>query len=148
MTGSFQSAFGGVDSIALSFQMIKVNKPLKKSYNKKKVFPDDGGENIWLTTYEDGHYSHCEMPTAYIGSNAKSREVMVQYCTEADEVALKERLNIPFFIEGDEMHDAWGPEVCNYNVWLRKIKESFDPNNTADSGFYISTSKEVEKKKK
>jgi len=27
-----------------------------------------------------------------------------------------------------------------------KIKEAFDPNNTADSGFYISTNKELEKK--
>ena len=29
-TGSFQSAFGGIDTIKLSFQMAKLNVPLKK----------------------------------------------------------------------------------------------------------------------
>ena len=73
---------------------------------------------------------------------------MICYFKDCDDASLKDSLNIPFFIEGDELHDAWGPQVCNYNVWLRKIKETFDPENTADSGFYISTTKELEKKKK
>jgi hypothetical protein len=29
----------------------------------------------------------------------------------------------------------------NYHLWLRKIKEAFDPNNIADGGFYITPDK-------
>ena len=73
---------------------------------------------------------------------------MVEYFDETNNAALNESLNIPFFIEGDELHDKQGPSVCNYNIWLRKIKETFDPKNTSDPGFYISTTKELEKIKK
>lgn len=145
-SGAFQSSFGGIDSIGLSFQMVKLNIPVKKKYINEKVLPNDQGESIWITSYEHGEYSHCEMPTMYDTNNPISRKAMVEYCTECDDLALKEHLNIPFFIEGDQMHDLWGSQVCNYNVWLRKIKEIFDPNNTSDSGFYISTTKELAKK--
>lgn len=145
-TGTFQSTFGGIDSIGLSFQMVKLNIPLKKGYIKKKVLPDDEGESIWITSYEHGHYAHCEMPTMYNLQVPKSRDAMLDYFKDTDELSLKEHLNLPFFIEGDEQHDRWGPYVCNYHVWMRRIKEAFDPNNTADSGFYISTTKECEKK--
>ncbi|MHC1591508.1 MAG: FAD-binding oxidoreductase [Candidatus Helarchaeales archaeon] len=146
-TGSFQSSFGGIDSIGVSFNMVKVNIPIKKKYTTQKLLPDDQGESHWITTYEHGHYAHAEMPTMYNVNVKKSRQAMVDYFHESNDAALKEHLNIPFFIEGDELHDKWGPYVCNYNVWLRKIKETFDPNNTSDSGFYISTTKELEKKK-
>jgi len=146
-TGSFQSSFGGIDSIGVSFQMVKINIPLKKKYTKMQTLPDDSGESHFLTTYEWGHYAHAEMPTMYNVNNIISRKALLDYFYEADETALEEHLNIPFFIEGDELHDQWGPFVCNYNIWLRKIKEAFDPNNTSDSGFYISTTKELEKKK-
>ncbi|MHA1298036.1 MAG: FAD-binding oxidoreductase [Candidatus Helarchaeota archaeon] len=147
-TGTFQSAFGGIDSIGLSFKMVELNIPLKKEYIEKKLLPNDEGESIWITSYEHGHYAHCEMPTMYNLSAPESRNAMLDYFKETDALSLKEHLNIPFFIEGDEQHDLWGPYVCNYNIWMRKIKESFDPNNTADSGFYISTTKELEKKRK
>jgi len=147
-TGSFQSSFGGIDSIAVSFEMVKVNIPIKKKYTEKKLLPEDKGESHFITTYEWGHYAHAEMPTMYNVNIHKTRQAMVDYFDEADDAALQHHLNIPFFIEGDELHDKWGPYVCNYNIWLRKIKETFDPNNTSDSGFYISTTKELEKKKK
>lgn len=35
-----------------------------------------------------------------------------------------------------ELRDA---VVNNYHIWLRKIKEAVDPNNVADSGFYIDS---------
>ncbi|MHA1380779.1 MAG: FAD-binding oxidoreductase [Candidatus Helarchaeota archaeon] len=145
-TGSFQSTFGGIDSIALSFQMVKLSIPLKKEYIEKKLLPNDEGESIWITSYEHGHYSHCEMPTMYNLHIPESKNAMLDYFKDTDEMSLKQHLNLPFFIEGDGQHDLWGPFVCNYNVWLRKIKETFDPNNIADSGFYISTTRELENK--
>ncbi len=148
VSGAFQSTFGGFDTINLTFQMVKANIPLKKEYIDKQVLPNDQGEGGWCQGYEHGHYAHMEAPTLYIPDNPDSRQAMVDYAKRSDEIALEEKLNVPFFIEGDEMHDLWGPHLCNHNKWLRKIKEAFDPKNTADSGFYISTSKELEKKVK
>ncbi|MHA1784668.1 MAG: FAD-binding oxidoreductase [Candidatus Helarchaeota archaeon] len=147
-SGSFQTTYGGIDSIALSYQMVKINIPIKKKYTKAHILPEDEGESHWITTYEHGHYAHAEMPTMYSVTSKDAVQGMVDYFKDTDDVSLKECFNIPFFIEGDELHDNWGPHVCNYNVWMRKIKETFDPNNSADSGFYISTTKELEKKQK
>jgi len=55
---------------------------------------------------------------------------------------LVKHLGAPFFVEGDRMHDMFGPAMMNYHKWLRKIKKEFDPNGIADSGFYISTKPE------
>ena len=148
VSGAFQSTFGGIDTIQLTFQMVKANIPLKKEYIAKEALPNDQGEGGWCQGYEHGHYAHMEAPTLYLPNNPVSRAGMVEYSSQADEVSLEQKLNVPFFIEGDEMHDLWGPHLCNHNVWLRKIKEAFDPNNTADSGFYISTSKELKEKSK
>lgn len=145
-TGSFQSTFGGIDTIKLSFQMAKLNVPIKKEYIEKRLLPNDDGESIWITSYEHGHYSHCEMPTMYSMDAPESKEAMKTYFEESNELSLKEHLNFPFFIEGDAQHDLWGPNACNYNLWLRKIKEAFDPKNSADSGFYISTTEECKNK--
>lgn len=147
VTGSFQSSFGGMDSIPLTFQMAKVDVPVKKKYIKQKVLPDDQGKSGWIQTYEYGHYAHAEMPTMYSQDNPESIKGMNEYFLETHDLMLKKHLNVPFFVDGDDLHDLWGPQLCNYNIWLRKIKEAFDSNNTADSGFYISTTQELKKQK-
>jgi len=76
-TGSFQSSFGGIDSIAVSFEMVKVNIPIKKKYTEKKLLPEDKGESHFITTYEWGHYAHAEMPTMYNVNIHKTRQAMV-----------------------------------------------------------------------
>ena len=70
------------------------------------------------------------------------------YMEKCNELDLVKHLGIPFFIEGDKMHDWYGPHCSDYHIWLRRIKETFDPENVADSGFYISTEKEKKKKEK
>ena len=146
VSGAFQSTFGGMDTIALAFQQVKANIPVKQEYINKKVLPDDGAQGAWCQGYEYGHYAHMEAPTLYMPNEPASRKGMVEYCEKADKAALDQHLNVPFFIVGDEMHDLWGPHLCNYNDWLRKLKEAFDPHNSADSGFYI-TGRKIEKEK-
>ena len=34
------------------------------------------------------------------------------------------------------VHQNWGPEYDNYDVWLRKIKQMLDPNNVGDWSSY------------
>ena len=146
-SGAFTSAFGGMDSIGVTITMARLNVPIKKEYIKKNLLANDEGEGIWLQSYEFGHYAHAEMPAIYDKLNPESKRGMLEYMMRTNQLIFDKALNVPFSIDGDLMHDMWGPNTCNYNIWLRKIKEAFDPTNTSDSGFYISTTKELEKKR-
>ena len=143
VSGAFQSVFGGMDTISLAVTMAQKNVPLKKQYIARKVIADDAGEGVWATTYEHGQMAHCEMPTMYDATDPKSILGMAEYATATDEMAITEHLGTPFFVQGDKQHEWFGPHCMNYHLWMRKIKETFDPHNTADPGFYISSKKEA-----
>jgi glycolate oxidase len=142
ISGAFQSTHGAMDTVTLARHMMEDNTPLKKKYIDQGVIANDEGEGAWVTSYEHGHFYHCEMPTMYDQTNPKSVKGMVEYAEACNELDLVKHLGIPFFIEGDKMHEWYGPHCSNYHIWLRKIKEAFDPDNVADPGFYISSKKE------
>ncbi len=144
---TFQSAHGGMDTFTMCRKMMEKNIPLKKKFIKKKVIANDTGDGVWSTSFEHGHFYHAEMPTMYDQSDPKSVQGMDDYMRACNEMDLINHLGIPFFIEGDDLHDWYGPQCCNYNVWMRKIKETFDPENVADPGFYISSRKSSQERK-
>lgn len=147
ITGAFQSAHGAMETVTMARHLIQNNIPLKKKYIKQGVIGNDEGEGTWVTSYEHGHFYHCEMPTMYDQTSVKSVKGVVEYMEKSNEMDLVKHLGIPFFIEGDKMHDWYGPHCSNYHIWLRKIKEAFDPDNVADPGFYISSKKGKKKEK-
>jgi len=137
-TGGFQSTKGVCDTAAVCLRSTKKNIPLKKKYIKKGVIVNDFGEGHWMTSYESGHYFHVESPTPFDQTDASSVEGMAEYMEASNQMDLLKHLGAPFFVEGDRMHELFGPHMSNYHIWLRKIKQAFDPNEIADSGFYIS----------
>ncbi|MFX0099597.1 MAG: FAD-binding oxidoreductase [Candidatus Hodarchaeota archaeon] len=141
-TGVFQSAHGAVETLNMCLNSVKKNIPLKKKWIKKGQIANDFGEAVWSSSYEHGHMFHAEMITLYDQTSDYSVRGMAEYCDAANQMDLVKHLGIPFFIEGNRRHDWYGPHVMNYNKWLRKIKVMLDPNNIADSGFYISSTKE------
>ena len=148
-TGGFQSTKGGCDTAAMCLRSTKSNIRLKKKYIKKGVIANDFGEGTWMSSYESGHFFHMESPTMFDQTNKNSVEGMAEYMEKSNELDLLKHLGAPFFVEGDKNHDFFGPYMMNYHIWLRKIKKEFDPNNIADSGFYISPNRnELEKRGK
>ena len=137
-TGSFQSTGGSADTLALCLNALVNNIKLKKKYIKRGVIGNDFGKGAWGTSYEHGHYSHCEFPTMFLTTEKHSVEGMAEYMKESNDLHLEKKLGAPFFVVGDKKHNYFGPIMSNYHIWLRKIKEAFDPNDIADSGFYIS----------
>jgi glycolate oxidase len=136
---SFQSTHGGMDTMAMCRNMIQANIPLKKGYIKQKVIGPDKGEGVWSTSYEHGHFFHAEMPSMYDQTDERSVRGMADYMQKCDELDFEKHFSLPFFVVGDSAHDLVGPLCSNYHLWLRKIKESLDPNNISDPGFYISS---------
>ncbi len=137
-TGGFQSSKGVADTAAVCLRSTKSNIPLKQEFIKKKAIVNDFGEGTWMTSYESGHYFHMESPTMFDQTDANSVEGMAEYMDKSNQIDLLKHLGAPFFVEGNRMHELFGPHMSNYHIWLRKIKEKFDPNNISDSGFYIS----------
>ncbi|MFX1571745.1 MAG: FAD-binding oxidoreductase [Promethearchaeota archaeon] len=138
-TGGFQSSKGVADTAAVCLRSTKTNIPIKKNYINKGVIANDFGEGTWMTSYESGHFFHMESPTMFDQTDENSVKGMAEYMEESNQLDLLKHLGAPFFVEGTRMHELFGPHMSNYHIWLRKIKESFDPNNIADSGFYISS---------
>jgi len=140
-TGGFQSSKGGCDTAAMCLLSTKLNIPLKKKYIKQEVIANDFGEGVWMSSYESGHFFHMEAPTMFDQTDEYSVKGMAEYMDKSNQLDLVKHLGAPFFVEGNHMHNLFGPHMMNYHKWLRKIKEAFDPNNTADAGFYILSSK-------
>ena len=140
-TGGFQSTLGQCDTARVCLNSAALNVPAKKIFIKKEAVANDFGEGIWMTSYESGHYFHVESPTMFDQTNKHSVEGTAQYFERSNELGLLKHIGAPFFVEGDRWHDMFGPHMYNYHLWLRKIKETFDPNNIADGGFYITPSK-------
>jgi glycolate oxidase len=138
-TGGFQSSKGVADTAAVCLRSTKSNISLKKDYAKRGVIANDFGEGTWMSSYESGHYFHMESPTMFDQTNENSVKGMADYMEKSNQLDLLKHLGAPFFVEGNRMHELFGPHMSNYHIWLRKIKENFDPNNISDSGFYISS---------
>ena len=141
-TGGFQSSKGVADTAAVCLRSTKSNISLKKEYVKKGAIANDFGEGTWMSSYESGHYFHMESPTMFDQTKEDSVKGMAEYMDKSNQLDLVKHLGAPFFVEGNRMHELFGPHMSNYHMWLRKIKETFDPNNISDSGFYISSLKE------
>ncbi|MFX1408799.1 MAG: FAD-binding oxidoreductase [Promethearchaeota archaeon] len=138
-TGGFQSAKGQCDTASICLKTTKTSIPLKKKYIKKGVIGNDFGEGVWMTSYESGHYFHVESITLFDQTKEESVKGMGEFMEDNYQFDLVKHLGAPFFVEGDRMHDMFGPYMMDYQKWLRKIKKEFDPNGIADSGFYISS---------
>ncbi len=145
-TGSFQSSKGGSDTAASCLLSTKMNIPVKMKYIKTGAIGNDFGKGVWMTSYESGHYYHMESPTMFDQTDEHSVKGMAEYLEANNQLDLFQHLGVPFFVEGTRMHKIFGPETCNYHIWLQKIKKAFDPNDIADSGFYISGKEDLNKK--
>ena len=104
-SGAFTSAFGGMDSIGVTMTMAKLNVPIKMEYINKKLLANDGGEGIWLQSYEFGHYAHAEMPAMYDKLNPKSKHAVLEYTAKTNQLIFDKALNVPFGVDGDLMHE-------------------------------------------
>jgi glycolate oxidase len=144
-TGGFQSSKGVADTAAVCLKSTKSNISLKQDFIKRGAIANDFGEGTWMSSYESGHYFHMESPTMFDQTEESSVKGMAEYMDKSNQLDLLKHLGAPFFVEGTRMHELFGPHMSNYHVWLRKIKETFDPNNISDSGFYISP--EIKNKK-
>jgi len=138
-TGGFNTSFGAMDTVDLALNIIRVGTELKDKYIRKGALVDDGGDNSATLVFDQGHLAYTEMLIMYDHHDDESAEGAFQYLAEANQACLDKKLGPPIFQisqVGKGKHGAFGPACFNYDMWLRKIKSAFDPNNTADPTAY------------
>jgi len=128
---------GGGDSFPLMSYFIKSCARLKEKLIKDGSLFDDG-TSPFIQSIEHGHTGHGEI-LARISVKAKDpMAVARQINTGSNEISINEHFGVPQHVWGDTLHDMYGPHTCNYHLWLRKIKKTFDPNEASESSTYIT----------
>ncbi len=139
-TGIFGGAQGGNESLRCMFNYIrKVGAVKGKLADKGLLYNDCADAMGW--SIEHGHMGHSELLIRYFAS-PESVEAAHTIAEESHEITLKEHYGVPHSVAGDALHDLFGPSSSYYNLWLRKIKKTFDPNGVSEASGYITVKKQ------
>ncbi len=143
-SGSFHTSLGSLESWDSAVRGAKIGEALKKRFIEAGALTDDGGDNAWGGIYEHGYFGHLEELFLYDPRDPASKDGAREYLQACVNTAIEERLGfgLEALTEGAETHDTYGPLMCNYHKWMRKIKAALDPKNLSDHSFYISPSEE------
>jgi glycolate oxidase len=136
--GRFLGAIGDSAMFQTSTRMMLDCMEFKKEYQKRgNIRSDDGPDAIIGMVYENGHTGHAEQLVMCHPTGAGWRDLM-EFTGKCEDLAINKCYTAPVTVWGDRSHDKWGPHLCNYHLWLRKIKKTFDPNGVSEAAMYIS----------
>jgi glycolate oxidase len=136
--GRFLGAIGDSAMFQTSTRLMLDCMELKKEYQKRgNIRSDDGPDCVIGMVYENGHTGHAEQLVMLHPTGAGWRDLM-EFTVKCEKLAIDKCYTAPVTVWGDDAHDRWGPHLCNYHLWLRKIKKAFDPNGVSEAAMYIS----------
>jgi glycolate oxidase len=136
--GRFLGSIGDSAMFQTSTRLMLETSDLKKQCQAKgNVRADEGPDCILSMVYENGHTGHAEQLVMMHPTGAGWTDMM-EFSDACEDLAISRCYTAPVTVWGDRLHDKWGPHLCNYHLWLRKIKKSFDPNGVSEPAMYIS----------
>jgi glycolate oxidase len=137
-TGWGGGTVGGTDVFPLMTKYIMYTSDLKQDLINKGMILDDA-IYPFVQSIEHGHTGHGEILIRYAPSDQKQMENIQGFLNKAaNKRAIEGRFGVPQHVWSDALHDMYGPHACNYHLWLRKIKKTFDPNAASESSNYIT----------
>lgn len=135
--GAFSAALGGTHPYSEEVRYMEAVSKVKKDLIKKGILRDDDG--YYLTwPHENGHIGHAEILIQF-RQTPETIEAIMGFSEAAFKMAIDTRYGVPHSLSGmvPDMHDVFGPHVSNYNVWQRRLKQTFDPKEISDPSGYI-----------
>ena len=136
LAGTFATSLGAGTSWDAAVASSKFGEQLKRKYIERGAIADDGGDLAWGGAYQHGRFGHLEEIIMYDFQDADSLKGADEYVEESAQATIEKSLGQPISIVRG-MAEHFGPTSCDYHIWMRRIKKSFDPNITADPSFYI-----------
>jgi glycolate oxidase len=136
--GRFLGSIGDSAMFQTSTRLMLECMELKREYQARgNIRADDGLDCVVGMVFENGHTGHAEQLVMTHPTGAGWRDLM-EFTDGCEDLAIKGRYTAPVTVWGDRAHDKWGPYLCNYHLWLRQIKKTFDPNGVSEAAMYIS----------
>jgi len=137
-TGLSGGTIGCTDVFPLMTRFIQHTSVIKEDLINKGLILSDG-TYPFIQSIEHGHAGHGETLIRFCPSNPDSMQrLMGMLNQEANRAAIQGHFGVPHHAWSDQIHDMFGPYTCNYHLWLRKIKKTFDPNHASESSNYIT----------
>lgn len=150
-TGTFFSSPACDESYDAGAKVKHEGELIKKTAEDKNIILHDGASTFVTPLNQGSIGTHTEMVSRYDPNDLEAVKQIKELMVDYNQMLLDKKLAIGAmegcFTYQNEYHDMFGPSCMNYDQWIRKIKDAFDPNHCAESSFYIVTDKEGEEKK-
>jgi glycolate oxidase len=154
--GGVKGAFRGTGAFMTGGNVDEALKALKKgnelAYELKDKLAKEGkllddADPTWVIGYEDTPFGvHEELVVRYDPADPESIKAAGEYASLADKIWVEKNIDIGGFggsnSFGGAAHEISGPKCLNYHIWMRKIKNAFDPNLVGEFSFYVRPEEE------
>lgn len=134
--GNFSTSLGTICPWDLAVRSAQVGTAIKRSFIKSREIIDDGGDGGHGGLYEGGSYSHIETVALYDPNDKRQIEAQDRFIAETNQASIRESLGISINSFGPAGSDTFSRHAMNYDELLQAIKREYDPENTADAGWY------------
>ena len=146
--GNFSTSLGTISPWDMAVRSAQVGIAVKKRFIARGEIVDDDGDGGHGGLYENGGYSHIETVALYDPNDPKQIEGQARFIMETNEAAIKKNLGISINSFGPEGSATFSPEAMDYDKLIQKVKNEYDPSNTADAGWYTDPNHEIPPKDK
>ena len=131
--GNFASSLVGEETTDSGAPQVELGVRIKQEYIDKGALIDDMGDTVWGSIYENNLFAHYESLMSF-----DSRDPRQQEWIKVDEELVDELIDRKWGIgiglsgAGTVVHKKFGPHMCNYDKWQRRIKKALDPEGLSD----------------
>jgi len=153
-TGSFSTGANADEALVAMLKANEMGYEVKQTFGKRGVVLDDD-DPTWLTaTEENTSGAHQEFAVRYDPLDPQSIKGAAEIEAILGKLWLEKNIDIASFAGafgllayGGKIHEMAGPKCLDYHIWMRKIKNAFDPNCVSESSYYIKPEEETSPQK-
>jgi glycolate oxidase len=138
LTGEFSGVSGGTDALLPQIEHMEHDiKMIKQLTGEGAIIGRVGEDWEFGFSHEGGRFYHLENVFP-VKSTQEAREAVRRLSEISFATALDKHYPLPIVGLGNEFVNFVGPHCSNYHLWVRKIKQAFDPNGVSEGSGYVT----------
>ncbi|MEN6475364.1 MAG: FAD-binding oxidoreductase [Syntrophaceae bacterium] len=142
--GDFLTSMGSNETYDCQVYAAKLSESMKREYIDDGTFIEDMADCTWGGIYEGtSNWGHLEQIGIFNRRESHKAEGRYAFLDDTMKLTIAKSLGFGLSSLGAGYWKLYGPIMFNYHHWQSKIKQAFDPQNTADATFYIPPYDEV-----
>jgi hypothetical protein len=120
---------------------IKRDGRIRDKYVESGGIVDDGIYQNWAVTYENGHWGLLEGGYPFNNTDWDSIKTVEAMMEEGHDISMTMPIGGYAWTAMGPKTGIVGPQCCNFQDWMAKIKKQFDPNTVSDPAGYSMPAK-------